>query len=218
MSDPERAEDQSGKWQRRKHDRPAEILAAARDAFVSRGFRSTRLEDIAKRAGVTKGTIYLYYRNKEALFVQVVRDTIGPFLADAEQTAAGFEGAASELLVILLDEYWRRLGEADMAAITRLMQIEGAHFPELAAFYATEVLGRGRRLVATILQHGVERGEFRPVDAAAFAEVLFAIVEMASTQRFTFRQHDPDSVEPGVLVRAGLDFLIRGLSAGGSMA
>ena len=211
MQAPQATGETHGRWRRRKVDRPAEILEAALAIFVERGFRASRLEDVGARAGVTKGTIYLYFRNKEALFVQVVRETIEPFLTEAEHTIAGYDGSAEELLTLLVHRYWTRLGQDKMAAITRLMQVEGANFPDLAAFYASEVLGRGRRIVEQVLQHGVARGELRSVDPAYFADALFAVLELASTQRYTFRRYDTAQLDPTVLVHTALDLLLRGL-------
>ncbi len=199
------------RWERRKQDRPAEILDAALQLFVERGFRSTRLEDVAALAGVTKGTIYLYYRNKEALFVNVVRSTIEPFLNEAEQTVAGYEGSASALLAMLVEQYWTRLGHDRMASITRLMQVEGANFPDLAEYFVVEVLGRGRGLIAQILALGTARGEFRPIEPLYFAETLFAVIELASTQQHTFRRHDPHPADGTALVQVATDLLLRGL-------
>ena len=140
-------------WVRRKEVRATEILDAALTVFVDRGYRATRLEDVGAAAGVTKGTIYLYFRNKESLFTQVVQSTIEPFLAEAEETFAGHVGSAAELLDGLSKQYWEKLGRDKMALISRLMQVEGANFPELSNFYVEKVLYRGRRLVTQILQY-----------------------------------------------------------------
>src|SRR5690349_21431284 len=86
------------RWHRRKEARPAEIVAAALDVFVERGFAAARLEEVARRAGVTKGTVYLYFRNKEALLKAVVRENIVPVIARGEAVAQAFTGSARELL------------------------------------------------------------------------------------------------------------------------
>src|SRR5439155_16976055 len=95
------------RWQRRKDARPEEIVAAALDVFVEHGFAGARLEDVARRAGVTKGTVYLYFKSKEALFKAVVRQTIVPAIAQGEALAQAFTGSARELLERLVREYWR---------------------------------------------------------------------------------------------------------------
>ena len=198
-------------WVRRKEVRATEILDAALKVFVDRGYHATRLEDVGAAAGVTKGTIYLYFRNKESLFTQVVQSTIEPFLTEAEETLAGHAGSAAELLDGLSKQYWEKLGRDKMALISRLMQVEGANFPELSNFYVEKVLYRGRRLVTQILQYGVARGEFHPVDPLCFSEALFAIIELASTQAYGFRSHDPARADSTALVHVGVELLVRGV-------
>src|SRR6266508_6790353 len=114
----------SPRWRRRKDARPEEIVAAALDVFVERGFAAATLYDVARRAGVTKGTIYLYFESKEALFKAVVRETIVPVIAQGEALAQSFPGSARELLERLVREYWRLVGETALAGIPKLMIAE----------------------------------------------------------------------------------------------
>src|SRR5439155_21382571 len=152
------------RWQRRKDARPEELVAAALDVFVERGYAGTKLADVARRAGVTKGTIYLYFENKEALFKAVVRETIVPVIAQGEALARSFTGSARDLLEQLVREYWRLVGETALAGIPKLMMAEAATFPELTRFYYDEVVVRGHRLMAGVIERGVKNGEFRPVN------------------------------------------------------
>src|SRR5258708_21206602 len=99
------------RWQRRKEGAPEEILAAALDVFVERGFARARLEEVARRAGVTKGTIYLYFKSKEALFKAVVRGTIVPVIAQGEALAQSFTGSARAPLEQLCPQTWPLVGE-----------------------------------------------------------------------------------------------------------
>src|SRR5216117_4359774 len=101
----------SPRWRRRKDARPEEIVAAALDVFVERGFAATKLADVGRRAGVTKGTIYLYFENKEALFKAVVRETIVPVIAKGEALAHSFTGTARDLFEQLIREYFRLVGD-----------------------------------------------------------------------------------------------------------
>src|SRR5258706_6679077 len=112
------------RWQRRKDARPEEIVAAALEVFVERGFAATKLEDVARRAGVTKGTIYLYFENKEALFKAVVRETIVPVIAKGEVIAQAFTVSARDLFEKLVREYWRLVGETNLAGGPKLMMAE----------------------------------------------------------------------------------------------
>ena len=114
------------RWQRRKEARPAEIVAAALEVFVERGFAAAKLADVARRAGVTKGTLYLYFDSKEALFKAVVRETIVPVIAQGEALAQSFTGSARDLVERLVREYWRLVGETNLAGIPKLMMAEAA--------------------------------------------------------------------------------------------
>src|SRR5204862_3797071 len=149
------------RWRRRKSARPEEILQAALDVFTDRGFAATKLEDVARRAGVTKGTIYLYYENKEALFKALVRETIVPVIAKGEALAHSFTGTARDLFEQLIREYFRLVGDTPLSGIPRLMIAEAGHFPELARFYYEEAVTRPHRLMAGVLERGMKAGGFR---------------------------------------------------------
>src|SRR2546428_4769857 len=112
------------RWRRRKNARPDEILAAALEVFADRGFAATKLEDVARKAGVTKGTIYLYFENKEALFKALIRQTIVPVIAKGEALAQSFTGSARDLFERLVREYWRLVGGKSLVGIPKLMMAE----------------------------------------------------------------------------------------------
>src|SRR2546430_3104690 len=133
-----RSHSASPRWQRRKEARPGEIVAAALELFVERGFAATKLADVARRAGVTKGTVYLYFDGKEALFKAVVRETIVPVIAQGEALAQSFAGSARELLEQLVREYWRLIGETKLARISKLLMAAAATFLQLSSFYNDE--------------------------------------------------------------------------------
>src|SRR6059036_649824 len=162
------------RWKRRKDARPGEIVAAALEVFGERGFAATKLADVARRAGVTKGTVYLYFDSKEALFKAVIRETIVPVIAKGEALAQAFTGSARELFEKLVREYWRLVGETALAGIPKLMMAEAGNFPELARFYYEEVAVRGHRLMAGVLERGVKQGEFRAVNVAVAAKLAMA--------------------------------------------
>src|SRR2546428_112537 len=162
------------RWKRRKGARPGEIVAAALEVFGERGFAATKLADVARRAGVTKGTVYLYFDSKEALFKAVVRETIVPVIAKGEAFAQSFTGSARELLEQLVREYWRLVGETAVAAVPKLMMAEAATFPELTRFYYEEVVTRGHRLMAGVIERGIKNGEFRPVNVMVAAKLAMS--------------------------------------------
>jgi AcrR family transcriptional regulator len=112
------------RWQRRKDARPEEIVSAALEEFVERGFAATRLDDGARRAGVTKGTIYLYFDGKEALFKAMIRQMLVPHIALGEQLLAEHQGGAADLLRALLHQWWELIGQTKAAGIPKLVIAE----------------------------------------------------------------------------------------------
>lgn len=162
--------------------RPTQILDAAFHEFGERGLAGARLEDIAKRAQVAKGTIYLYFPNKEALFREMVHTTIVSALAEAEASQAGYaaESAAAQMRR-LGTGWWAFLRTDRVQVLQRLVSLELSQFPDLMQFYADEVMARGRRLVAGIIARGVERGEFRAIDPQLAARMYSSIWMAHST-------------------------------------
>lgn len=156
-------------------ERPHQILEAALEIFGEHGLVGARLEDIARRAGVAKGTIYLYFPNKEALFRDVVRQTI---IARLDQLALALDAdpdaPAVRQLEVCMAQWWNYLRAADFRTVYRLVVSELHRFPDLVAFYAAEVLTRGNRLIGGVIARGIARGEFRPVDPYAAARMLSA--------------------------------------------
>ena len=145
---------------RRKQARPGELLAAALDLFTEKGFAATRVEEVARRAGVSKGTLFLYFPSKEELFKAVVRENLaGRFpLWNAEFEA--YRGSTPELLRYAMFQWWQRVGNTPSSGLTKLVMSEAKNFPELAAFYQREVLVPGQDLIRRILRRGVQQGEF----------------------------------------------------------
>lgn len=153
---------ESSPRRRRKEARPSELTAAALALFVEKGFAATRLDDVAARAGVSKGTLYLYFNSKEALFKSVIEQGILPALSEGEAMLAQHQGSAAELVRDLLLGWWQLVGSTELGGIPKLMVSEAANFPELAHYYHDQVIVRGRRLLLEALQRGLASGEFRP--------------------------------------------------------
>jgi AcrR family transcriptional regulator len=160
------------RWRRLPEERPKQIIDAALAVFGERGLAASRLEDIAKHAGVSKGTIYLYFPNKEELFREVVRSTVISKIEEREQLYLSAVGAPSHVLDNFMRTYWKFLRSAEFAPIFRLVHAEIQNFPDLAAFYAEEVVARGHRLIETLIAKGIESGEFRGVDPRVAARML----------------------------------------------
>jgi AcrR family transcriptional regulator len=205
-------QDTKPRWERRKDARPQELLAAALEQFVERGYAGTRLEDVAKRAGVSKGTLYLYFANKEELFKAVVRENIVHAIGEAEQAAAVFEGPSGELLRAILMKWWNQICSTHLAGITKLMLAEGNNFPELAQFYNEDVVARGNGLIASVLVRGISRGEFRPVDPAVMTPVLVAPVLMLMMWTHSFMPTCAmPAIDPQAFMATLIDVTLRGL-------
>src|SRR6266511_3278000 len=130
----------SPRWQRRPEARPEEILDAAFEEFGEQGFARTRLEEVAQRAGVSKGTLYLYFDSKETLFREMVRARAVTAIREGEAFVQGFQGSHRDLLVAFLQRMYRVLRDQNLSRISRLVQAELVSFPELAQFYTEEVL------------------------------------------------------------------------------
>jgi AcrR family transcriptional regulator len=202
------------RWRRRKEARPDEILAAALASFAERGFAATRLEDVAARAGISKGTLYLYFKGKEELFEAVVRATLLPNIERLEALAATFEGPSARLLERLLLTLAGVVG-SQVGAIPKLVIAEAGNFPDLARFYLDQVVRRGLRLIGAILRRGIERGEFRPVDVDHTVFCVIAPMLIAALWKNSLEPHDDRLLDTQALARAHLDLLLRGLEAHG---
>lgn len=199
------------RWERRKDARPQELLAAALDLFVERGFASTRLEDVAKRAGVSKGTLYLYFTNKEELFKAVVRNTVVPAIDAAEEDIAGFEGHSADLLRRVVHGWWERMGMTNASGIIKLVMAEAGNFPDLARFYQEEVIARGTRATAVMLERAIERGEFRPIDVNVMTQVLIAPVLMLMTWKHSVGPCAQGQLDAPAFIDSFLDMALHGL-------
>lgn len=164
LSDLAPGESQGSRRGRRKQARPGELLDAALDLFVEKGFAATRAEEVAARAGVSKGTLFLYFPSKEELFKAVVRENMSGRFAEWKQEFETFEGTTAEMVRYCMRVWWERIGATRASGITKLIISEARNFPEIAAFYQQEVIRPGIELIRNILQRGVDRGEFRPLD------------------------------------------------------
>jgi AcrR family transcriptional regulator len=202
------------RWRRRKEARPDEILAAALESFAARGFAATRLEDVAARAGISKGTLYLYFKSKEELFEAVVRARLLPNLERVEALAASFEGPSALLLERLLLTIGGVVG-SQIGAIPKLVIAEAGNFPDLARFYLDEVVRRGLRLIGTILRRGIARGEFRTIDVDHTVYCVIAPMLIAALWKNSLEAYDDASLDAEALARAHLDLLLRGLEIDG---
>jgi AcrR family transcriptional regulator len=169
------------KWRRLPEDRPEQIIKAAFQVFGECGLANARLQDIAERAGVSKGTIYLYFPNKEELFREMIRRTVVSAIERGEQVVT--HGSPTTQLLASMRGYWTFMRSPAFSTIYRLVIGELHQFPDLAKFYAEEVVARGQRLLGGIIRRGIDAGEFRETDPIIAARMLVALVIMNAIWR-----------------------------------
>jgi len=198
---------------RRKEARPAEIVEAALALFTERGFAATKLEDVALRAGIGKGTIYLYFATKEELFRAVVRQRLVPNLNAIEAMVADHTGSSAELLRRIAERALQLI-ETDITAIPKLVLAESGNFPAIARLYAEEVARRGMALMEGIFKRGMERGEFRRLDPHSVLPLFSGPLLVMALWRHSLGQHTDIQFDPRKVIETHLDVFLRGLSAG----
>lgn len=187
-------------------------MAAALELFVEKGFAGTRLDDIAACAGVSKGTLYLYFDSKEALFKAVIQEGIVPILEQGAGIIDGFKGSTGDLLRLLIKEWWQRIGNTHLGGVPKLMISEARNFPELAVYYHDAVIMRGRDLMRRTLQRGIASGEFRAVDIETAIDVIFAPVLMMVIWRYSLGACCGTAHDPQAYLDTHLDLALRGLT------
>ncbi len=201
------------RWERRKDARPQELLAAALDLFVERGYAATRLDDVAARAGVSKGTLYLYFENKEELFKAVVRENLVSALAEAEDYIEQYKDTSSALLREFILGWWERIGETKLSGITKLMMAESGNFPDVARFYHEEVISRSHALITRMLQRGIASGEFRTINTEHANRVIVAPVVMLMMWKHSFNACQMTPISAPEYLDSFLDLITNGLLA-----
>lgn len=202
------------KRERRKDARPGELLAAALELFVEKGYAATRAEEVAKRAGVSKGTLFLYFSSKEELFKAVVRENISGRFGEWNAEFDAFEGSSADLLRYSIRAWWERIGNTKAAGITKLMMSEAGNFPELAAFYQHEVIQPGNDLLRRVLQRGVDRGEFRPVDLQYGVYTVLAPMLFLATWKHSLGlcSGTANIIDPEQYIAVQVETLLHGLT------
>jgi len=200
------------RFERRKDARPGEILDAALELFVEKGFAATRLEDVAQRAGVSKGTVYLYFDSKDDLFKAVIRSGMVRAIEEAEKVVSGFEGSSADLLRRIYAGWWQNIGGTKLSGIPKLMISEAQNFPELARFYYEEVIQRGSRLFARTIERGIERGEFRRVNVDHTVRAIVAPLIMRAILEHSFLPcAGPEDFDVPAYFAHTLDLILDGL-------
>ena len=189
---------------KRAAERRAAIVDAAFDEFVARGFTATRIDDIAKRAGVAKGTIYLHFKDKESMFEELVRTAIVPLVTRLTAPPSP-GGTVRDAIERLAETFIREVASTRRGDIIRLIVSEGPRFPAIADFYYREVISRGLGGMRALIELGIAKGEIRQTDLARFPQILVAPAIIAVIWKSLFERHSPlDAYE---MLRVHLDLI-----------
>ncbi len=195
----------------RKEGRPEEILAAGFREFAEKGFHGARLDNVAARAGVAKGTLYLYYDSKEALFEAAVRSRIIPVLDRAAKLVDFYPGPTRFLLRLIFKMMYRRIADEDVRTIMRIIIAEGERFPTLTEFYYREFIAKVLAVLTRVVERGIQRGELRDGAATRLPQVLIAPGIMAAVWQMTFQPYKPIALED--FLEAHIDLVMKGIGA-----
>ncbi len=199
------------KFQRRKEERPSEIMAAGLKIFAEKGFAATKLEEVAEAAGVSKATIYLYFDSKMDLFTAIARDIATPRLDGIEKLLDAYEGSSADLLDFVMAKLKDITTGTALPSLAKIILAESANFPEIREFYRDHIILRGTANLSRVIERGIERGEFRNCNVnAAVQEIIFPIL-MNTLARNIFGElplFDPDG-----FFTAHAEFVARGLAA-----
>jgi AcrR family transcriptional regulator len=188
----------------RAAERRQAIIEAALDEFTARGFAATRLDDIAKRAGVAKGTIYLHFKDKESMFEELVRTAIVPLVTRLTAPPSP-GGTVRDAVERLAETFIREVATTRRGDIIRLIVSEGPRFPAIADFYYREVISRGLGGMRALIELGIAKGEIRQTDLARFPQILVAPAIIAVIWKSLFERHSPlDAYE---MLRVHLDLI-----------
>ena len=174
----------------RAAERRAAIVAAALDEFVARGFTATRLDDVAKAAGVAKGTIYLHFKDKEALFEELVRTAIVPVVARITTPPPAI-GSIRDALEMFANTFIEEVANTRRADIIRLIVAEGPRFPAIADFYYREVISRGLAAMRMLIEAAITRGEIKQPKLKDFPQIVVAPAIVAIIWKSLFERHSP---------------------------
>lgn len=199
--------------QRRKEARPAELAAAALTLFVEKGFAATRLDDVAARAGVSKGTLYLYFDSKEALFRAVIEESVLPLIDACELKVEALGADPERLLRELLVEWWESFGSTPLGGTCKLMISEAGNFPEVAAYFNDVVIGRWTALLYRVIEAGMEQGVFRQGNPEVLRQMVFYPLLMRSVWLHSMAGCVAGRAAPDTYFDTYFDVIFRGLLA-----
>jgi AcrR family transcriptional regulator len=201
----------AGPRQRRKEARPHELLEAALDLFVEKGFAATRAEEVAQRAGVSKGTLYLYYPSKEELLKAVIAHYLSARIAATAQEVQQYRGAIAPLLREVLVAWWQQVYAGPASGTFKIIIAEVRNFPDIAEFYVREVIEPGEQLIGRMLQRGIDSGEFRAIDVASTVHSLVLPMVMLCTHKHSVGACTQHAIDAPKFIAEHVDLVVRGM-------
>lgn len=199
------------KWQRRREARPGEILDAALGLFVDKGFSATKIEDIAEGAGVSKGTVYLYFKSKEDIFKCLVHEIVVPEIERVENIVAQHNGSQQVLLKTILHGWQRTMLETRLSGMPKLMMSEASNFPKLARYYVEHVVHRSIDIVSGVIAAGIQTNEFRHCDPVITARVIMAPLVYLVIWDHSLRIYDAKQLDSDQYLQCQIELLLNGL-------
>jgi AcrR family transcriptional regulator len=201
------------KFRRRAEARPDEVLDAALELFIENGFAATRVEDIARRAGLSKGAVYLYFSSKEQILEGIVRRAVVPIAEHALSFVRNYEGDPRTVITLVLKMVGGKLSDPKLLAIPKVIFRELAGFPELAQMYRREVLDQVIPVIEDLLRRGIDQGYLRPVDPELTIRSIIGpvIIHVAMQEVFGIQPRDGFAIDR--LIDNHLAILFDGLSA-----
>ena len=211
MLTPDTLEQRPAPRRRRKDARPQELLDAALALFVEKGFAATRAEEVAQRAGVSKGTLYLYYASKEELLKAVIAHYLSARIAATAEQVRQIQGPMAPVLREMLVAWWQQTYASPASGTFKLIISEVRNFPEIAEFYAREVIEPGHQLVGMILQRGIASGEFRAVDVESAVHSLLLPMVMLCTHKHALGACTQHSIDAAKFIADHVELVLAGL-------
>jgi AcrR family transcriptional regulator len=199
------------RWERRAEDRPREICAAALQVFADKGFAAAKLDEIALRAGVSKGTLYLYFKDKEDLFRAVVRDTIAPNIEVVRGLVSAAQLPFAEVVRTVLPRFADMTMKAPIGPVAKMVIGESRNFPELAKVWHDEVVSNAIGLIAGLIDQAQKRGEVRPGDPRLYAFSLMGPMVLGVLWRETLQPVGGDPLDLPQLARQHCETILTGL-------
>ncbi len=200
------------RWHRHPETRRQDILDAALAVFAEKGFSAAHIKDIARRADISQGTTYLYFTSKEEIFKSLVEESLGPRVSQLAQMAREFEGPTPDLIRLVMRAIIVFLLGSTRAVLPKLIIAETGNFPELARFYKTEATDRMLAIFEGMVRRGIERGEFREINAKHGGRLLFQPAIFTAIWRASFGTLDSEPYDYQGLIETHLDIVLRGFA------